>query len=534
MKRVAKSNLMAALKANAAALSIAAFLWPAVATAQPAGTVTAAVHTFSKEVLDPSLDSAPGLPYHGQLYDFFIGASPDGKVDLGYGVLENYESNADATEWTFTLKPGIKWHDGVEMTAADMKFTVEHYMRPEAVCTSCGGLKNNVAGVDIIDDRTIKIRLTAPDVNLAAAFGPMEGDLVILPKHYMEDVGPAEFAEKPLGSGPFKLVGRQLTQSIEYAANPDYWNKSRIPGIATLKLLLVPENRTRLAMLRRGEVDMIPIEPQDAEALKAEGFTVMGPKYAASTTLLFWKSYDDAFLSNDLRIRKAMALAVDWAALFKAMYPPEVAEPYRGGAAIFSPLSLGTDPELPPYDYDPEEARRLLTEAGYDGQEVKFWSFASFENPEQKEVNEIIAGYWRAIGINVSLIPIDFGSFVPKYVSDPQKFDPVLEVAVMSPIARPSTLGNIRTFMISHDAGGRIWAYWDPETLDKTFAELSAMVDENAREEGLRALNKKVYDEYWAVPIALRHFPWATREIANWEPTAGTPLIMNFETLKKK
>jgi peptide/nickel transport system substrate-binding protein len=533
MKDLGSKAFIRAVRVGCVALSIAAVNSVAGALAAPTGTVTVAVHTFSKETLDPSLDSAPGLPYRGELYDFFIGATPDGKVNLDYGVLQSYAANADATTWTFVLKQGLKWHDGVEMTADDMKFTIEYYMRPEAICTSCGGLKANVGGVDIVDKYTINIRLKTPDVNLAAAFGPIEGDLVILPKHYIDKVGPAEFAEKPLGSGPFKLVGRKLTQSIEYAANPDYWNQARVPNIATLKLLLVPENRTRLAMLRRGEVDMIPIEPQDANALKTEGFKILGPKYACSTTLLFWKSYDSAFLSHDLDIRKAMALAVDWQALFKAMYPPEVAEPYHGGAAIFSPISMGSDESLPAYKYDPEQAKALLKKAGYTNQEVKFWSFASFENPEQKEVNEVIAGYWRAIGINVTLIPIDFGSFVPKYVSDPQKFDPVLEVAVMSPIGRPSTLGNLRTFMISKAAGGRIAAYWDPQSIDATFATLSATVDEKQREDALRDLNKKIYDEYWAVPIALRHFPWATRGITNWEPAAGTPLIMNFETLKK-
>ena len=298
--------------------------------------------------------------------------------------------------------------------------------------------------------------------------------------------------------------------------------------------MLVPENRTRLAMLRRGEVDMIPVEPQDAAALTSEGFEILGPKYACSTTLLFWRSYDPAFLSNKLEIRKALALAVDWAALFKAFYPPQVAEPYRGGAATFTPLNLGFNPDLAAYKYDPEEAKRLLKAGGYSGQPVKFWSFASFENPEQKDVNEIIAGYWRAIGVNVSIVPIDFGSFVPKYVSEPQKFEPPLEVAVMSPIARPSTLGNIQTFMISHAAGGRISAYWNPDWLDGVFKELSSVVDEATRAKKLGDINSKLYNEYWAVPIALRHFPWATRNVAHWQPTAGTPLIMNFETLKRK
>ena len=519
---------------GAAVLSIVALVGALGARAAPTGTVTAAVHTFSKEVLDPSLDSQVGHPYRGGLYDFFIGAAPDGKVNLDNGVLKSYTPSADAKEWTFVLKPGIKWHDGVEMTSADMKFSIEYYMRPEAICTSCGGLKGSVDGVDIVDPYTVKIRLKAPDVNLAVTFGPIEGDLVILPKHYIEKVGPAGFAEKPLGSGPWTLVGRKLTQSIEYAANTEYWNKARMPTIATLKLLLVPENRTRLAMLRRGEVDMIPIEPQDAKALKNEGFGLFGPKYTCSTTLLFWKSYDDAFLSKQLDIRKALALGVDWAALFKAMYTPEVAELYRGGSAIFTPHNVGYDPNLLPYKFDPAEAKRLLKKAGYENQEVKFWSFASFENPEQKEVNEIIAGYWRAIGVNVKLVPIDFGSFVPKYASNPQKFDPVLEVAVMSPLTRPSTLGNLRTFMISQAAGGRIAAYWNPGWLDGAFQDLSTMVDVGARENALREINRKVYDEYWAVPIALRHFPWATRNIGGWEPTAGTPLVLNFETLKRK
>jgi peptide/nickel transport system substrate-binding protein len=500
----------------------------------PAGTVTLAVHTFAKEVLDPSLDSMVGRPYHGEMFDWFIGATPDGKISLKNGVLESYKPNADASVWTLTLKKDVKWHDGTDVTADDMKFSIEYYMRPEAVCTACGGLKANVERVQVVDRHTATIRLKSPDVTLPAALSPMEGDLMILPKHYIERVGPKEFGEKPMGSGPWRLVSRKVTQSIEYAANPKYWNRDRIPGFAALRLLLVPENRTRLAMLRRAEVDMIPVEPQDVAVLKREGFTILGPKYTASTTLLFWKSYDPRFITNKLEIRKALALAVDWDGLFKAIYPPEVAERYRGGGAIFTPLNVGYDPSLPAYKYDPTEAKRLLQQGGYTGETVKFWSFASFENPEQKEVNEIIAGYWRAVGLNVQLIPIDFGSFVPKYVSSPQRFDPPIEVGVMSPIPRPSTLGNLRIFMISHKAGGRIWSYWNPDWLDGVYKEVAGIVDDGRRERRLREINKKLYEEYWAVPIALRHFPWATRNIADWQPTDGSPLSMSFETLKPR
>ena len=65
------------------------------------------------------------------MFDWFIGATPDGKVNLDYGVLKSYGANADATEWTFVLKPGLKWHDGADITSDDIKFTIEYYMRTE-------------------------------------------------------------------------------------------------------------------------------------------------------------------------------------------------------------------------------------------------------------------------------------------------------------------------------------------------------------------------------------------------------------------
>src|SRR4051812_17799675 len=163
------------IAAGLTALTVLCSAYSATAQVKSAGTITAAVHTFSKEVLDPSLDSAPGLPYHGEMFDWFIGATADGKVDLDYGVLKSYGSNADATEWTFVLKSGLKWHDGADITSDDIKFTIEYYMRTESVCTACGGLKKNVAGVDIPDKLTAKLRLKSPDVNIPAIFGPMEG-----------------------------------------------------------------------------------------------------------------------------------------------------------------------------------------------------------------------------------------------------------------------------------------------------------------------------------------------------------------------
>jgi peptide/nickel transport system substrate-binding protein len=114
--------------------------------AAPHGTVRIAFHSFSKESIDPAQDSGPGLVYHGQMFDNFIGATAEGKLTTDYGVLERYESNADATVWTFVLKKGITWHDGVEMTADDLKFSVDHYARPTTLCGQCGARQPRPGG----------------------------------------------------------------------------------------------------------------------------------------------------------------------------------------------------------------------------------------------------------------------------------------------------------------------------------------------------------------------------------------------------
>jgi peptide/nickel transport system substrate-binding protein len=508
---------------------------PTAAPGKPAGTVTVAIHTFSKERTDPSMDTTLALPYHGQMYDWFIGATPVGQLTTAYGALDNYEANANATVYTFTLRKGLKWHDGVEMTAEDIKFTVEHYARKESTCTQCGVVKANLDQVEVVDRQTVRIHLKKPDANLPAAFGPLEGDIKILPKHYIAKVGLEAFEQKPVGSGPWKFVRREIGQFIEYEANTNYWNPSRIPGFAKLRVLLVPEARTRVAMLKRGEADLVNLEPQDVKPLRSEGFTILGPRNAGSSLVVFWKSYDPAFLCQKLEFRKALTLAVDWEAVVNAFYPPEVGERHRGGAALFSPVTMGYDAELPPYTHNPEEAKRLLQQAGYKGEKVNFWSYAETPNPEQLEVNEVIASYWRKVGLEVNLIPVDFATFRPKYATRPQKFDPPCEVAVSFPWMRPSLVNNMRVYMVTAEAGGVISGYWDSQKADRLFAEVSAIVDPQARDRRLRELNREFYQEYWAIPIVVRHLPFAAGpRIADWQPTSATPTNLAFETLKPR
>jgi peptide/nickel transport system substrate-binding protein len=394
-------------------------------------------------------------------------------------------------------------------------------------------VRANLDRVEAVDRSTVRLHLKQADTGIPVVFGPLEGNFMVLPKHHYEKVGAQGYESTPLGSGPWKFVKREIGQYIEYEANLDYWNPARVPGFAKLRMLLVPESRTRMAMLKRGEADLISLEPQDVAPLKKDGYKILGPKDAGTTTLLFYRSYDPAFLTHQLEFRKALILGVDWDAVVRAFYTPEVGERQRGGAPLFSRVTLGYDPEIPPYPYDPEEAKRLLKAAGYRGEKITFWNFFFTANPEQMEVNEVIASYWRKLDLDVDLVTIDYSAFRSRTQSRPQKFDPPVAVGVQFPFARPGLVNNFRSFMLSHEDGGSTWAYWKPERAKRLFAEASAIVDEEARDRRLREINRELYEEYWAMPIVLRHTPFAaSAKVADWQPSSGSPTALAFETLK--
>src|SRR5215475_1006227 len=109
-------------------------------------------------------------------------------------------------------------------------------------------------------------------------------------------------------------------------------------------MMLVPESRTRVAMLKRGEVDLISLKPQDVEPLKEDGYQIIGPRDTGYPMLVFYKIYDPAFLTHKIEFHKALILGVNWDAVVKAFYPSEVGERRKGGAPLFS----RPDPDHPP------------------------------------------------------------------------------------------------------------------------------------------------------------------------------------------
>ena len=337
------------------------------------GTVRVAFHTYSKEIMDSAQDGTPGLPYHGQMFDWFIGATPEGKLTTDYGALERYESNADASVWTFVLRKGIKWHDGTEMTG----------MTSSSASTLCrsdhtmhamwrGTYQSRPHGSRRSDDRTDASQTRR--CRYSRCVWAAGGQFFSAPQAlYREDRAQWVRGETP---GQRSMEVRQARDRPVHRvrANTAYWNRERIPGFAKLHMLLVPESRTRVAMLKRAEAELISLEPQDVEPLKKDGYKIIGPRDTGFPMLSFYRTYDPAFLTHKLEFRKALILGVDWDAVVKAFIRPRWLSGARWCAAA-SRVTLGYDPELPPYPYAPEDAKRLLKASGYKGEKVTYWNF---------------------------------------------------------------------------------------------------------------------------------------------------------------
>ncbi len=500
------------------------------------GTVTVALASFSREKLYPPAFDPGGLVYFGPMFDYLIGAAPDGTLSTETGALEKWEPNEDASVWTLILRPGMKWHDGEDVTSEDLEFTLQAFGSPEASCAAiCATLQTNTAGIEVVDDLTVKLSLKGPDVTIPAKLGPIESSIMLLPKHHVEEVGVEGFEKDPMGSGPWKFVRRGIGQSIEYEANTDYWDAARAPQFDKLKVVLAPDQNTRLAMLKSGEADLVAISPDAVPTVQDDGFQVLSIDSTINSEILFFESYKPDRLTHKLEFRKALALAVDMDEVVKAFYPEEAGHRAGGDSVPFSPTTLGHDPELEPYEYDPEEAKRLLKEAGYDGSPVKLWSVTFSDGPEQAEVNEAIAGYWEKVGVKVEIFPSEFAPLLEKLGTGEFDKAPAVGATGFPTSNRPSVLANFEPMMLSPEAGGRFRTYWDPAKMDAYHAEVSKIVDEGERDARLREINRELYDEYWAIPIAEKNTPYAAGpKIEGWTPISGVSKVLVYESLRPK
>ena len=278
------------LEILSALLLVFASVLAAPAAAQDKDTLVIALDTLGAQVMDPIADTrAPHAHYHAPVWDSLVGFDLE-KGGIGPGVAEKWERAADGKSWTFSLRKGLKFHNGDPLTAHDVKFSLERKMSPESIASGAAALRRAVERIEVLDDHTVRVHTKGVLPHFAASLSRavfMEG--TVMPKKYIETVGAKGFRDKPIGSGPWKFVRNVPGDRIEYEAVPGHWRGT--PQFKKMTLLLVPEQSTRLAMVRTGEASIVAIGPDAIKEAQSGGMKIVTVPGTMQAVYQFWGTY---------------------------------------------------------------------------------------------------------------------------------------------------------------------------------------------------------------------------------------------------
>ncbi|MFM1654512.1 ABC transporter substrate-binding protein [Brevibacillus sp. B_LB10_24] len=301
--------------------------------------------------LDPHMHNEPNaITLNWHIFDSLLFLTSDLKIEPG--LAESYEQKDELT-WEFKLKQGVKFHNGEEFNADAVKFSLERVLNEEQKSPQRGNI-SQIDKVEAVDPYTVVIKTKEPYNLLPQRLFYLS----IVPPKYLQEVGDKEFAEKPVGTGPYKFVEWTKGDKIVLESNPDYFKGAAKIGKVTFRV--IPEVATQIAELQSGGVDVIRMVPPDMMA-QLEGNSQIE---TASVPLLrvFYMAFDTRKKPfDDKRVRQAMNYAINLDSIVEKVY---------GGKAVRTPAGVnpnhfGFDESIQPYPYDPEKAKALLAEAGY-------------------------------------------------------------------------------------------------------------------------------------------------------------------------
>src|SRR5215472_16805908 len=367
------------------------------------GQMVLAWHTnIATRWLDPQQHDGTASP------DNFLMALQDALIknfrEVHYdhpALASGYEFAEDAKSATFHLRPGIKFHDGAAITPADVKWSYERYRGAWADV-----LHKATQDVEIVDDRTVRFHFVEPffDFPILLGTGNVCGAGWVVPANYYQQVGPDGFMQKPIGAGPYRLVAQQPGVRLDFEAFEDYY---RPVHVKQLTVVSVPEATTRVAMLERGEADIIyAISGELIERVRNNPKLMLAPVLSANFWLAFPGFQDPNNPFHDKRVREAVSLAIDRDAINQAE---------TGGMGKIDGNWINDDVQYaiegPKWEHDVAKAKKLLTEAGYPNGFNVDWVTPV---PPYYSRGERVLSQLQAIGIRGKLQVLERGVFAKR------------------------------------------------------------------------------------------------------------------------
>ncbi len=462
----------------AAALALAAAV---PAAAQPAGQAVIAFHvTIAPTWFDPST-APPQITPFGVMYaihDALVRPYPGHK--MGPSLAESWKESPDGKTYEFTLRRGLKFHNGDPVTAEDVKFSFERYKGAGA-----NEFQARVREVEAVDPLTVRFHLKEPWPDFMTFYGTTATAAgIVVPKKYVTQVGDEGFRKHPIGAGPYKFVSHKPGVEVVLEANTAYWRV--VPSIKTLVMKSVPDGSTRAAMLRTDEADIgVAFDGQEAEQIKRDSRLQLVPsKHASIFWIEFAEQWDAKSPWHDKRMRLAVNHALDRQRINEAAClghcPP---------AGVIVPRVMEFALQVEPPSYDPRKAKQLLAEAGYpNGLDAgEFVPIPGFMTVAEASVN-----YLGAVGIRLKIRPMERAAFYAAWRE--KKIRGIFLTAV-------GNSGNAATRVQEFIQSKGSYAYGGYPDIDELFQQQARERDPKKRETLLHKIQQLTIERAMFAPV---------------------------------
>jgi peptide/nickel transport system substrate-binding protein len=420
-------------------------------------------------------------------YDALVKYDPTTKQIVPW-VASEWEVSPDMLSYTFKINEGIKFHDGSDLTASDIKYTFERIIAlNDGVASSLIG----VASVEAVAEYTVKVNMKQPDGSFLMS---MPQIFIInedgVKAHEVEgDWGAAYLVDNDLGSGPYYLASSIPEQQSVFSKYADYWKGWEGKHIDGITFLWIKDSATQRLMLESGELDIMmqPLVDDLSTFATTPGYQVLTGDSPVIMAVAFRVTHPPL---DDIRVRKALAMAID------SNYHLEVALGGYGKLAT-GPLASVLpffNTEIPLMPFDIEGAKALMSEAGLPNGGFTVKLAYESENEEKQRALEMLQSNWGQLGVQIEPMGMDFmaqASMMADKNSEPDVYiDYIWPTAPdPDPALRPFFYGPLKDF-------GNNAAYWSDPEVDKLFDAGLAESDQVKREEIYKQIQQLIYDAH--------------------------------------
>lgn len=413
------------------------------------------------------------------VFDTLVVASDDGQ-DVQPGLATEWEQSEDKLTWTFQLREGVTFHNGDPVTPEDVEFSIDRATDPDL---PFGSLNEQIESVEATDDSTIEVTTKVP-------WSPLPADLAlfansIVPKDFA-GMSEEEFAEKPIGSGPFKFDSWTKGQTLKVVKNPDYWDEGK-PYLDSVTFNTVPDANTRAQQLLGDQAQINEFPPYSTiEGLRTTPNVQV--ETFESSKINYINMNNRAEPLDDVHVRRALSMALDRKSMIDAVTYGNAKE----ATTFMSPALWGHDPEVEGLQYDLEAAKAELAESDHpDGFTIEMTIGSG--DPDSTAIAQIAQEAWAQIGVELEINPVDPATARENRMNG--NFELVTSYATTDIIDPDQMVG----FLVR--GGNRINSGYANDELDEAASKAAQTDDRAEREEYYSRIQQIATEEAALIPL---------------------------------